>query len=36
MNEKHEIAVYDITKGSLIAFGQGPKSVIFAIKFNQN
>lgn len=36
MNDKHEIAVYDIQKNSLVAFGQGPKSVIFALKFLQN
>lgn len=36
MNEKHEIAVYDIAKNALVAFGQGPTSVIFAIKFNQS
>jgi tricorn protease-like protein len=36
MNDKHEIAVYDILKNSLVAYGQGPKSVIFAIKFNQS
>lgn len=36
MNDKHEIAVYDIAKNALVAFGQGPTSVIFAIKFNQN
>lgn len=36
MNDKHEIAVYDIQKNSLVAYGQGPKSVIFAIKFLQN
>jgi WD40 repeat protein len=36
MNDKHEIAVYDLQKNSLVAFGQGPKSVIFAIKFLQN
>lgn len=35
MNDRHEIAVYDIAKNTLIAYGQGPKSVIFAIKFNQ-
>lgn len=35
MNDKHEIAVYDIQKNSLVSFGQGPKSVIFAIKFNK-
>lgn len=36
MNDKHEIAVYDIAKNALVAFGQGPTSVIFAIKFNQS
>jgi hypothetical protein len=35
MNDKHELAVYDIAKNALVAFGQGPKSVIFAIKFNE-
>jgi len=35
MNDKHEIAVYDIQKNALVSFGQGPKSVIFAIKFNK-
>ena len=34
MNDKHEIAVYDIQKDALIAYGQGPRSVIYAIKFN--
>ena len=36
MSDKHEIAVYDIASGSLVAFGQGPRSVIYAIKFNSS
>ena len=36
MNDKHQIAVYDIAKNALVSFGQGPKSVIFAIKFNEH
>lgn len=38
MNDKHEVVVYDISQkdASVVAFGQGPKSVIFAIKFNKN
>ncbi len=35
MSDNHEIAVYDIAKASLIAYGQGPRSVVFAIKFNK-
>jgi len=34
MSDKHEIAVYDIQKNALIAFGNGPRSVVYAIKFN--
>ena len=34
MNDKHEIAVYDIQKNALVAFGDGPRSVVFALKFN--
>lgn len=33
MSDKHEIAVYDIEKNSLVAFGGGPRSVIYALKF---
>jgi len=36
MNDKHEIAVYDIANNSLVAYGQGPRSVIYSIKFNQS
>jgi echinoderm microtubule-associated protein-like 5 len=34
MSDKHEIAVYDIQKDALVAFGDGPRSVVYAIKFN--
>jgi WD40 repeat protein len=34
MSDNHEIAVYDINDKSLIAFGKGPRSVIYQIKFN--
>lgn len=36
MSDTHEIAVYDLTKNALVAFGNGPKSVIYAIKFTAN
>ena len=36
MSDKHEIAVYDIATGGLVAFGQGPRSVIYALKFNSS
>jgi hypothetical protein len=35
MSDKHEIAVYDIQKNALVAFGAGPRSTIFDLKFNQ-
>ena len=34
MSDNHEIAVYDINEKALVAFGKGPRSVIFQIKFN--
>lgn len=34
MNDNHEIAVYDIQKNALIAYGRGPRSVVYSIKFN--
>jgi microtubule-associated protein-like 6 len=44
MADTHEIAVFDISnlgnnansKSTMIAYGQGPKSVIHAIKFTNN
>lgn len=36
MSDTHDIAVYDLTKNAMVAFGQGPKSVIYAIKFTAN
>lgn len=33
-SDNHEIAVYDITTKALVAFGKGPRSVIYQIKFN--
>jgi microtubule-associated protein-like 6 len=35
MSDNHEIAVYDLVKGTLVSYGQGPRSVVFAIKFNK-
>lgn len=34
MSDNHEIAVYDIIEKCLVAYGKGPRSVIFQIKFN--
>lgn len=34
MSDNHEIAVYDLSKNSLVAFGRGPRSVVYSIKFN--
>ena len=34
MSDNHEIAVYDINEKTLVAFGKGPRSVIYQIKFN--
>ena len=36
MSDKHELAIYDIQKNSLVAFGNGPRSVVYAIKFTLN
>lgn len=36
MSDNHEIAVFDLDKNAIIAYGQGPKSVIYAIKFTSN
>ena len=33
MSDKHEIAIYSVESQSLIATGNGPRSVIFALKF---
>lgn len=35
-SDYHEIAVYDIAKNSLVAFGKGPRSVVYSIKFTKN
>lgn len=34
MSDKHQIAIYDIEKKELVATGNGPRSVIYALKFN--
>lgn len=34
MNDNHEIAVYNIQKNALVAYGRGPRSVVYNIKFN--
>lgn len=34
MCDDHDIFVFDITSKSLVAFGKGPKNVVFHIKFN--
>ena len=34
MSDNHEIAIYDITDKSLVAFGKGPRSVVSQIKFS--
>ena len=36
MSDKHELAVYDVQKNSLVAFGNGPRSVVYAIKFSRD
>jgi hypothetical protein len=36
MSDNHEISVFDVIKNATIAYGQGPKSVIHAIKFSAN
>lgn len=34
MSDNHQIAIYDINDKSLVAFGKGPRSVVYQIKFN--
>ncbi len=36
MSDTHEIGIFDLNKNAMISFGQGPKSVIYAIKFTLN
>ena len=36
MSDKHEIAIYSLETQSLVATGNGPRSVIFALKFTAN
>jgi WD40 repeat protein len=36
MSDNHEISVFDVVKNTTIAYGQGPKSVIYAVKFSMN
>jgi hypothetical protein len=36
MSDNHEISVFDVVKNATIAYGQGPKSVIYAVKFSGN
>ena len=35
MNDNHEIAVYNLSNNSLVAYGRGPRSVIYCIRFNK-
>ena len=35
MSDKHELAVYDVQKNALVAFGNGPRSVVYALKFTK-
>jgi hypothetical protein len=36
MGDGHEVAVYDVQEKALVAFGKGPKSVIYQIKFTHS
>ena len=35
MSDKHEIAIYDIESNKLVATGNGPRSVIYTLRFNE-